>query len=224
MTDPTIRVAVCDDHSLFRTGLRMILSNQPDMTFVGEAVDGPGGIALARDLRPDVLLMDVRMPGIDGIEATERIIAELGDAAPRILILTTFDLDEAVARAVAAGASGFVLKAAEPDLLTAAIRTIHAGNQLFAANATVELLQRFASQPAQPAAKPVPAAYETLSDRERDVFLLVAEGLSNAEIAAREFVSAGTVKTHISHILAKLQLRDRVQLVVYAYAHGLVGH
>lgn len=219
--EPPIRVAICDDHSLFRTGMRMVLSNQPDLEFVGEAVDGQSGIALARELRPDVLLMDVRMPGMDGIEATEHIVAELGATGPKVVILTTFDLDEAVARAVRAGASGFVLKAAEPDMLTAAIRTIHAGNQLFAANSTVELLQRYAGSvgaltPAEP-----PAAFATLSDRERDVFALVAKGLSNAEIAAQEFVSPGTVKTHISHILQKLQLRDRVQLVVYAYEHGL---
>lgn len=223
MTDDHIRIAVCDDHSLFRTGMRMILASQPDLEFVGEAGDGAAGVAMAKELRPDVLIMDVRMPGMDGIEATEHVIAEMGDAAPKILILTTFDLDEAVARAVRAGASGFVLKAAEPELLIAAIRTVRAGNQLFAANATVELLQRFAGgESMAPEAVAPPPAFETLSERERDVFLLVAKGLSNAEIAAHEYVSPGTVKTHISHILAKLELRDRVQLVVYAYEHGLV--
>jgi len=220
-----IRVAVCDDHALFRTGLRMILSNQPDLEHVGEAASGEEAVALAREARPDVLLMDVRMPGVDGIEATARIVAELGDEAPRVLVLTTFDLDEAVARAVRAGASGFVLKAAEPDLLATAIRTLHAGGRLFAADAAVDILARYAPEHdagGGAEARP-PVEFERLSEREREIFRLVAAGLSNQEIAEREFVSPGTVKTHVSSILAKLGARDRIQLVVYAYEHGLAG-
>lgn len=216
-----IRVAVCDDHALFRAGLRMILTAHGGLELVGEAEDGASAVALAREMRPDVMLMDIRMPELDGIEATERILAELGDDAPRIIVLTTLDLDDAVARAVRAGASGFVLKAAEPDLLIAAIRSVHGGHELFAASATTELLRRSAA--ASPStAREVPAEYGTLSDREREIFMLAARGMSNAEIAAHEFVSAGTVKTHVSAILAKLGLRDRIQLVVYAHEHGLL--
>lgn len=214
-----IRVGICDDHALFRTGLRMILAGEPGFAFGGEAASGEEAIVLARDARIDVLLMDVRMPGIGGIAATERIIAELGERSPRILVLTTINLDTAVTDAVRAGASGFILKAAEPELLAAAIRTVHHGQQLFAASAALELIQR------QVAARVVPApppAFELLSEREREIFLLAAHGLSNAEIAQREFLSVGTVKTHISAVLGKLGVRDRIQLVVYAYEHGLV--
>ena len=218
MTAAPIRILLCDDHALFRRGAAIVIGSQPDLEIVGEAVSGEDAVRLVRELRPDLVLMDVRMPGIDGIEATARILAEHGDAAPRILVLTTFDLDEAVARSVRAGASGFVLKASEPELLLAAIRTVHAGNRLFAANATAELISRFeGSRRAAP-----PAAWGTLSEREREIFFLAAEGLSNAEIGERAFVSAGTVKTHISHILQKLELRDRIQLVVYGYEHGLL--
>lgn len=222
MSDETIRYAICDDHALFRTGLSMILRHEPGLELVGEAADGESAVALAERERPDLMLMDVRMPGVDGIEATRRIRERMGEAAPRILVLTTLDLDEAVERSVRAGASGFILKAAEPELVVAAIRAIHAGGRLFASAAAAELLEQ--SEAAAAAGAPeLPAAYRTLSERERDVFLLAAGGLSNAEIAAKEFVSAGTVKTHISHILQKLELRDRIQLVVYAYEHGIVG-
>lgn len=220
MTEASIRYAICDDHALFRTGLSMILRHEPGLELAGEASTGEEAVALAERTPLDVMLMDVRMPGIDGIEATRRIRERLGDRAPRILVLTTLDLDEAVERSVRAGASGFILKAAEPELLVAAIRAVHAGGRLFASEAAAGLLEQ--SAPA-PGAAPLPSAYLTLSERERDVFLLAAGGLSNAEIAAQEFVSAGTVKTHISHILQKLELRDRIQLVVYAYEHGIIG-
>ena len=218
----TIRVALCDDHALFRRGAALVIGAQPDLEVVAEAESGEQAIALARDVRPDVLLMDVRMGGIDGIEATRRIIDELGDRAPRIVVLTTFDLDEAVARSVAAGASGFVLKATDPELLVAAIRTVHAGNQLFAANATAELIQRFHGAPDPEVRREPPASWSTLSEREQEIFLLAAKGLTNAEIGQLAYVSAGTVKTHISHILQKLELRDRIQMVVYGYEHGLL--
>lgn len=221
MTDAMIRIALCDDHALFRRGAALVIGAQPDFEIVAEADSGERAIEVAREARPDVLLMDVRMGGIDGIEATRRIIDELGDAAPRILVLTTFDLDEAVARSVAAGASGFLLKAAEPELLVAAIRTVHAGNQLFAANATAELIQRYHGGGAHARRTP-PASWATLSEREQEIFLLAAKGLSNAEIGRAAFVSPGTVKTHISHILQKLGLRDRIQLVVFGYEHGLL--
>lgn len=220
-----IRVAIVDDQALFRAGIRMLVSSQPDLEFVGEAGDGAAAVELVVRVRPQVVLMDVRMPVLDGIEATRRILTEtdLGtgqtDAAPRILVLTTFDLDEAAARAIRAGASGFVLKDADPEFLLAAIRTVHAGTAVIAASATRELLARFGERGA--GAEPVELA--TLTAREREIFLLAARGLSNAEIAAKEFVSEATVKTHVSRVLAKLGLRDRVQLVVYAFEHGLVG-
>ncbi|MEJ3403171.1 response regulator transcription factor [Rathayibacter sp. YIM 133350] len=213
-----IRVALVDDQALFRAGVRMLVSSQPDLEFVGEAADGREAIRLAEIAAPDVMLMDIRMPELDGIAATAAIVArEGGDGRPRIIVLTTFDLDESAARAIEAGASGFVLKDADPEFLLAAIRTVHAGNAVIAASATRRLFAEF-SRPA-PA---VPGAYERLTTREREIFLLAARGLSNAEIAGGEFLSEATVKTHISRILAKLALRDRVQLVVYAYEHGLV--
>lgn len=219
-----IRVALVDDQALFRAGIRMLIESQPDLEFVGEAGDGAAGIALAASARPDVILMDIRMPVLDGIAATEAIVAaasRLPDAAasPRVLVLTTFDLDESAARAIRAGASGFVLKDAEPEFLLAAIRTVHAGNAVIAASATRELLEHFAAQAEQ---RVVPESYETLTPREGEIFLLAARGLSNTEIANREFLSEATVKTHISRILGKLGLRDRVQLVVFAFEHRLV--
>lgn len=221
MTDARIRIALCDDHALFRRGAALVIGAQPDLEIVAEADSGERAIEAVRETRPDVVLMDVRMGGIDGIEATRRIVDELGAAAPKVVVLTTFDLDEAVARSVAAGASGFVLKAAEPELLVAAIRTVHAGNQLFAATATAELIARYHGADATARREP-PGAWATLSEREREIFLLAAKGRSNAEIGREAFVSAGTVKTHISHILQKLGLRDRIQLVVFAHEHGLL--
>ncbi|TPW76082.1 response regulator [Schumannella soli] len=219
MTD-RIRVALVDDQALFRTGIRMLVSSQPDLEFVGEAGDGVEGISLAASAKPDVILMDIRMPVLDGIDATARIVQAraAGAESPRILVLTTFDLDEAAARAIRAGASGFVLKDADPEFLLAAIRTVHAGTSVIAASATKELFQQFGSRSA--AAAP-PPEFGELTQREREIFLLAAAGRSNSEIAAQEFVSEATVKTHISRILAKLGLRDRVQLVVYAYENRL---
>ncbi|SDS86649.1 response regulator [Microterricola viridarii] len=213
-----IRVALVDDQALFRAGIRMLIESQPDLEFVGEAGDGEAGVELAASATPDVMLMDIRMPLLDGIAATEAIIA--ADApSPRVLVLTTFDLDESAARAIRAGASGFVLKDADPEFLLAAIRTVHAGNAVIAASATRELLEHFAASRARPDA---PESFATLTPREGEIFLLAAKGLSNTEIAAREFLSEATVKTHISRILGKLGLRDRVQLVVFAFEHNLV--
>ena len=211
-----IRVLIVDDQALFRSGIRMLLDSQPDIQCVGEAADGAQAVRLAAEVQPDVVLMDVRMPVLDGIGATERIVRER--AATRVVVLTTFDLDEAAARAIRAGASGFVLKDAEPELVLAAIRTVHAGNEVVAASATRALFKAFGRQRPGP-----PPAFAELTDREREIFALAAKGLSNTEIARSEFVSEATVKTHISRVLQKLGLRDRVQLVVFAYEHGLAG-
>ena len=215
-----IRVALVDDQALFRAGIRMLVASQPDLEFVGEASDGAAGFELAERLQPDIILMDIRMPVMDGIESTERILAAdaRGGRRPRVIVLTTFDLDEAATRAIRGGASGFLLKDADPEFLLAAIRTVHAGNAVIAPSATRELFQHFDSRATSSAP---PSAFTTLTARERDIFLLTARGWSNAEIARSEFLSEATVKTHISRILAKLGLRDRVQLVVYAFEHRL---
>ncbi len=215
----TIRVVLVDDQALFRTGVRMLVQSQPDIEVVGEAADGREALAVVAASRPDVVLMDIRMPVMDGIESTERIVAmpPPPDALPpRVVVVTTFDLDEAALRAIRGGASGFLLKDSDPEFLLAAIRTVHAGTAVIAPSATRELVARL-----DRTRTPVPPAFGELTARERDIFLLAARGLSNAEIAAREYVSEATVKTHISRVLAKLGLRDRVQLVVYAYEHGL---
>ncbi|SEC12193.1 MULTISPECIES: response regulator [Microbacterium] len=209
-----IRVVLVDDQALFRAGVRMLLASQPDLDVVGEAADGREAIALVATTRPDVVLMDIRMPVMDGLTATAEILAQ--PDPPRIVMLTTFDLDEAAARAIRQGASGFLLKDADPEFLLAAIRTVHSGSSVIAASATRELFEHFAEAP-----KPVPPQYSALTDREREIFALAARGLSNSEIAAREYLSEATVKTHISRILTKLSLRDRVQLVVFAFEHGL---
>lgn len=227
MTENPIRVALVDDQALFRSGIAMLIRSQPDLELVGEAENGEKAVQLAAIASPDIILMDVRMPVLDGIEATRRILqlapapvsVEGPAAAPRIIVLTTFDLDEACAAAIRAGASGFVLKDADPEFLLAAIRTVHAGSSVFAASATRELIAQSVQKEAP---IPVPASYSELTGREREIFDLAASGLSNGEIAAREFVSEATVKTHISRILAKLSLRDRVQLVVFAYEHGII--
>jgi DNA-binding NarL/FixJ family response regulator len=213
-----IRVALVDDQPLFRGGLRMLIDSQADLEVVGEAGDGIEARAMVRDARPDVVLMDIRMPQADGIQATEWIVAD-GDP-PRILVLTTFDLDENAAKAIRAGASGFVLKDAEPEFLLAAIRTVHAGTAVIAPAATAELFQHFGDRMPGPGDPDEHLA--DLSAREREIFLLAARGLSNSEIARAEFVSEATVKTHVSRVLAKLGLRDRVQLVVYAFERRLV--
>lgn len=216
-----IRVALVDDQALFRAGVRMLVESQPDLVFAGDAADGRAAIALAERSRPDVILMDVRMPQLDGIAATERILADAGRDGrepPRIIVLTTFDLDENAARAIRAGASGFVLKDADPEFLLAAIRTVHRGNAVIAANATLGLIANASRGSGR---RPAPAAWGDLTAREREIFALAAKGLSNAEIAASEYLGEATVKTHVSRVLAKLGLRDRVQLVVFAYEHDL---
>lgn len=200
----------------------MLVSSQPDLRFVGEAANGVEGIAIASSAKPDVILMDIRMPVMDGIQATEAILKAAdarGTVRPKIIVLTTFDLDEAATRAIRGGASGFLLKDADPEFLLAAIRTVYAGTSVIAAAATRELFEHFDSQLANPAP---PATFGTLTAREHDIFLLAARGLSNSEIARGEFLSEATVKTHISRILSKLGLRDRVQLVVFAFEHRLV--
>jgi DNA-binding NarL/FixJ family response regulator len=218
-----IRVALVDDQSLFRAGIRMLVASQPDLEVVGEAGNGHEAVVMAAATRPDVVLMDIRMPVMDGIAATTAILAAAGacgGSAPRIIVLTTFDLDEAATRAIRGGASGFVLKDADPEFLLAAIRTVHAGNAVIAASATRELFEHFTVRPVRQEAPP---SFGQLTSRERDIFVLAARGLSNAEIASGEYLSEATVKTHVSRILAKLGLRDRVQLVVFAFEHGLNG-
>ncbi|HEU4850482.1 MAG TPA: response regulator transcription factor [Terrimesophilobacter sp.] len=216
-----IRVGLVDDQALFRAGIRMLVSSQTDLEFAGEAGNGVEGIAMAAETRPDVILMDIRMPVMDGIESTRAILsaaAERGTEPPRIIVLTTFDLDEAAARAIRVGASGFVLKDADPEFLLAAIRTVHAGTAVVAASATRELFEHLGDRPS-PGAEP--EEFGALTPREREIFLLAARGLSNAEIAKDEYLSEATVKTHVSRILGKLALRDRVQLVVYAFENRL---
>jgi len=214
MSDP-IRVVLVDDQALFRAGIRMLMDSQHDITVVGEAGDGAGALTVIRDVRPDVVLMDIRMPVMDGLTATAELLQDADP--PRVVMLTTFDLDEAAARAIRQGASGFLLKDADPEALLAAVRTVHSGSSVITASATRDLFAHFS----QGRTTPVPASYETLTEREREIFALAARGLSNAEIAAREFLSEATVKTHISRILTKLAVRDRVQLVVFAFEHGL---
>jgi DNA-binding NarL/FixJ family response regulator len=216
----TIRVGIADDQSLVRDGFRVQLGLVADMTFVGEASNGLQALALARQQRPDVLLMDVRMPELDGIEATRRITGDPDTAGVRVLVLTTFDLDEHVYAALAAGASGFLLKDVTPEDLVKAIRVVAAGESLLAPSVTSLLVREFARRP-QPG-RPHGDTLAELTEREREVLALVAQGLSNAEIAGRLVVSPATAKTHVSRILTKLGLRDRTQLVVVAYESGLV--
>ena len=213
----TIRVLLADDQTLVRSGFRMILRAEPDIDVVGEASGGAEAIVLARELHPDVVLMDVRMPNVDGIEATRRIIDGTGHVA-RVLVLTTFDLDEYVYEALRAGASGFLLKDAPEEQLVSGIRIVAAGASLFAPAVTRRLIERFAGTgPAPP-----PPALVQLTPREVEVLRLIARGLSNAEIAAELVLSEHTAKTHVAHILDKLDLRDRVQAVVLAYESGMV--
>ena len=212
-----IRVLLADDQRLVRSGFRMILRADADLEVVGEAGDGVEAVALARELRPDVVLMDVRMPRVDGIEATRQITAM--DNPPRVLVLTTFDLDEYVYAALRAGASGFLLKDAPEDQLAAAIRIAAEGGALFSPGVTRRLVERFASLDSD---RPAPPQLDELTAREVEVLRLIARGLSNAEIAAELVVSDHTVKTHVARILAKLELRDRTQAVIAAYESGLV--
>jgi len=213
----TIRVLLADDQQLVRGGFRMILRAEPDLEVVGEAADGAEAVALARELGPDVVLMDVRMPQMDGIEATRRII-DGSEEAPRVLVLTTFDLDEYVYEALRAGASGFLLKDAPEEQLVSGIRIVADGGSLFAPAVTRRLIERFAGAAPQTA----PPALTELTPRELEVLRLLARGLSNAEIAAQLVLSEHTAKTHVAHILNKLDLRDRVQDVVLAYESGIV--
>ena len=213
-----ISILVVDDQDLVREGLGMLLEAEPDLTVAGEAADGHQALAQARQLDPDVILMDVRMPGLNGIEATSRLV-QAGSRA-RILMLTTFDLDEYVYHALKAGASGFLLKDATRDQLTGGVRAVAAGETLLAPAVTRRLIEDFCDGPAP--GPPVPGVASSLTERELGVVRLVAQGLSNAEIAARLYLSEATVKSHIARILAKLSLRDRVQVAVYAYEQGIV--
>jgi DNA-binding NarL/FixJ family response regulator len=216
-----ITVLLADDHPLIRKGFRLILDAEPDIEVVGEAGDGTAAVFMCSELRPDVVLMDVRMPGRDGIEATRDIAA--GGLPTKVLILTTFDLDDYVYAGLRAGASGFLLKDTQPDDLVAAIRTIASGDAVLAPGATRRLIRQFATQqPEQPSGRRAEQIRRALTGREQDVFSLIAAGMSNSEIAASLHLSAGTVKIHVGRILAKLGLRDRVQAVVLAYESTLI--
>ena len=216
----TIRLLIADDQELIRTGLRLVLENQPGIEVVGEAGDGQQAVELAESLRPDVVLMDVRMPRMDGIEAVSRVNALGFEPRPRVLVLTTFDLDDYVFGALRAGAAGFLLKDASRERLVDAVRVVHEGDALLSPSITRRLIEDYATR-----GKPVPVADLAgtgLTPRERETLVLVARGLSNAEIAERLVVTEATVKSHVSGVLAKLNLRDRVQAVVFAYENGLV--
>jgi DNA-binding NarL/FixJ family response regulator len=220
MTGATLRVLIADDQALVRAGFRMILEAQPDITVVAEAADGEAAVRLTRRFRPDVVLMDVRMPGLDGLAATRQLVDGAAGTAARIVILTTFDLDEYVYAAMQAGASGFLLKDVTPEQLVAAVRTVSIGDALLAPSITRRLVERFA-QPAVPLAG-APNALATLTTRETEVFKLVARGMSNGEIADALVVSEATVKTHVAAVLSKLSLRNRAQAVVFAYESGVI--
>jgi DNA-binding NarL/FixJ family response regulator len=211
----SIRVLVADDQSMIRAGFRLLLAREPDIDVIAEARNGIEAVQQAARFNPTVVLMDIRMPELDGLQATRHILA--ADASARVLILTTFDLDEYVYDALQAGASGFVLKDDPPEQLIAALRTVAAGNALLSPAVTKRVIRRFARLP-RPAP---PEAVDELTARELDIFRLIAEGLSNAEIAERLYISDTTVKTHVTHVLQKLNLRDRVQAVVLAYQTGL---
>jgi DNA-binding NarL/FixJ family response regulator len=211
-----IKVALADDQALVRTGFRMIVQSQPDMEVVGEAADGREAVGLVQRQRPDVVLMDIRMPNLDGIAATRQVSSQT-----KVIILTTFELDEYVFDALAAGASGFLLKAAPPEDLIKAIRVVAQGEALLAPSITRRLIEEFGKRPERMPGKS--KELESLTDREQEVLKEVAKGLTNAEIAAHLHVSETTVKTHVAHLLGKLELRDRVQAVILAYESGLVG-
>jgi DNA-binding NarL/FixJ family response regulator len=218
--DRPIRVAIADDQSLVRIGLRMVLEAEPDLVVVGEAADGRGAIALVDSIEVDVMLMDVRMPEVDGIAATQAIVA--GGRPTRILVLTTFDLDEYAFAAIRAGASGFLLKDSRPAELVDAIRTVHSGEAALSPRITRRMIDLFAGElPGTDAPSGAPGL-DSLTPREHEILVAVAEGRSNSEIAEQFFLSESTVKTHVGRVLQKLDARDRVQLVIYAYEHGLL--
>jgi DNA-binding NarL/FixJ family response regulator len=212
------RVLIADDQALVRAGFRKLLESAPDLDVVGEAADGRDAVDQARRLRPNVVLMDIRMPRLDGIEATRRLTADGDDM--RVLILTTFGLDDYVYEALRAGASGFMLKDAPPEELLAAIEVVARGDALIAPSVTRSVIEEFVRR--SPAAAPPAPVLDELTAREREVLELLARGLSNAEIAERLVVSDGTVKTHVAHVLGKLRLRDRVQAVILAYEAGVI--
>lgn len=222
MTDAPIRILLVDDQQLVRMGFRMVLDAEPDLVVVGEAPDGAEAVRLTAQVRPDVVLMDVRMPVLDGIEATRRIVET--DPGARIIILTTFDLDEYAFGGLRAGASGFLLKDARPDELIGAVRAVAAGDAAVSGRVTRAMLEMFADRlPAGSSRTPAghdPAA--ALTPREREILLAIGEGLSNGEIGARFYLTESTVKTHVGRVLSKLQLRDRVHAVIFAYEHGLL--
>ncbi|HEY1093512.1 MAG TPA: response regulator transcription factor [Glycomyces sp.] len=216
----TVRVLIADDQALVRGSFRLLVDSAPDLAVVGEAGSGGEALALASSTRADVVVMDVRMPGMDGIEATRRITADPALSEVRVLVLTTFDLDEYVHAALRAGASGFLLKDAPPTTLLTGIRAVAAGEGILAPTATRRLIEEYSLRPE--AGSVAGRRLDTLTEREREVLVLIAAGLSNTELAARLFISMATVKTHISRLLAKLHARDRAQLVITAYESGLV--
>jgi DNA-binding NarL/FixJ family response regulator len=213
-----LRVLLADDQAMVRVGFRLILESEPGIVVAGEADDGAQAVALARELRPDVVLMDIQMPTMDGLEATRRLMDPPGDS-PKVLILTTFERDEYVFEALRSGASGFLLKNAPPEHLIEAVQVVAAGDALLAPSVTRRVIEEFARRSPAPVRPP---ALDQLTEREVEVLRLLARGLANAEIAARLFVGEATVKTHVSNVLTKLGLRDRVQAVVFAYESGLV--
>jgi DNA-binding NarL/FixJ family response regulator len=217
----SIQLLIVDDQELVRTGFRLFLETQDDIEVVGEARDGAEAIERVRELRPNVVLMDIRMPGMDGVEATARLTTAGIQPPPRVLVLTTFDLDEYVFGALRAGAAGFLLKDAPRERLLEAIRVVHSGEALLSPSITRRLIEDFATR--TDPLEPPTAVLEQLTPREREVLVLVARGLSNSEIAERLVVTEATVKSHVGSVLMKLHLRDRVQAVVFAYEHGIVA-
>ena len=214
-------VLIADDQTLVRRGFRLILEIEPDLDVVGEAADGAAALSACRELRPDVVLMDVRMPGMDGIAATEQITGDERCEGTKVVMLTTFDMDEYVYEALRAGASGFLLKDVQPELLVSGIRAVHAGDSLLAPSVTRRMIESFLEAP-QRTRSPVHPGLNLLTGRERETLELLARGRSNAEIATELFVSETTVKTHVGRVLTKLQLRDRVQAVIFAYENAVI--